>query len=261
MTQSMRGIMQTRSLFLIFFLTLFSLSCNTAPKGAMSFTMNGEDFVRQGFTDKGGWKISFQHLYVVTEDPTAYSPDTTLEPVVLKGQYIADLTGQNLAYPVTIGSLRNVKAGNYQSLKFKIRRAKEGPFKGFSILMLGHAQRGKEKIHFRIALDEEMDYDGKEGYVGEKVKGLLSPGGLTEVEMTFHFDHIFGDKNAEPESHVNRGAVGFDFFKRYSRKGQVNVTQQDLKKSPLFKVFVRSLWNLGHLGEGHCSCTNQSTSI
>ena len=92
------------------------------------FTANGEDFVRQGFVDKQGWRIDFEKLYVNIVDPAAYG-----EPgeAVLKGSFGMDLAaGGPDAAPVRIGELKEVTAGNYQSLRFGIRRAADGEFKG-----------------------------------------------------------------------------------------------------------------------------------
>ena len=104
-----------------------------------------------------------------------------------------------------------------------------------------------------------LDFDGKEGYVGDELKGLLQPGGVTDVEMTFHFDHIFGDSSAASDDHINTESVGFDFFYQFARSGKVDVSQSDLMAAAEYPRFARSLWTLGHLGEGHCEVSNQSS--
>lgn len=109
-------------------------------------------------------------------------------------------------------SVEHVKAGNYQSLKFGIRRKQSGEHKGFSMVLIGQAARDGKAVSFTIKLDEEMDFDGREGYVGDELKGLLSAEGTTDVEMTFHFDHVFGDIETGMDDHINTGSVGFDFF-------------------------------------------------
>ena len=40
--------------------------------GTLKFTANGEDFVRQGFVSKDGWRIDFDHVYITISDIAAY---------------------------------------------------------------------------------------------------------------------------------------------------------------------------------------------
>ena len=50
----------------------------TADTGTLVFTMNGEDFIRDGFVTEDGWTMSFEHVYLTIEEPTAYQvPETT----------------------------------------------------------------------------------------------------------------------------------------------------------------------------------------
>ncbi len=227
-------------------------------QGTLVFTANGEDFVRRGFTDKQGWKITFDKLLVNITDPTAYG-----EPgeVVLKGAHIVDLAaGDENAEPITVAELGKIAPGNYQSLKFKINRMADGEFKGSSIVMIGTAVKDGKTVPFTIRLDEEMDYDGREGYVGDEIKGLVTAGKTSDVEMTFHFDHVFGDAEAPDDDHINTGSVGFDFFNAFAKDGKVDVSQADLKDAKNYNTLVKALWTLGHLGEGHCHCTNQSSA-
>jgi hypothetical protein len=104
-----------------------------------------------------------------------------------------------------------------------------------------------------------MVFDGPEGYVGEELKGLLQPGSTTEVEMTFHFDHIFGDIEADKDDHINTRSVGFDFFYPFAQDGVVDVRQEDLQDAEGYRTLVEALWTLGHLGEGHCEVSEQSS--
>ena len=226
--------------------------------GTMLFVANGEDFVRKGFVDKQGWKIAFDNLYVTIVDPVAYGKPGE---AVLKGSFWVDLAkGDKDADPISVGKTENVKAGNYQSLKFKIRKATSGEYKGYSIVMIGTAEKEGTKVPFVIKLDEEMDYDGKEGYVGDEIKGMVPAGGTAEVEMTFHFDHIFGDNEAPADDHINTGSVGFDFFNQFVKNGKVAIAQSDMTKSKGYDVLLKAIWTLGHLGEGHCECINQSSA-
>ena len=231
----------------------------SAELGSIVFTANGEDFVRRGFVDKQGWSISFKNLYVNIVDPTAYVPDGD-EEVVLEGAHWVDLAeGEAEAEPIILGAVNEVSPANYQSLRFALRRASGGPYAGSSIVMIGSAERGDVRVPFTIRLDEEMLFDGREGYVGEELKGLLQPGSTTEVEMTFHFDHLFGDSEADVEDHINTGSVGFDFFHTFAEDGAVDVCQTELKGAEGYRTLVHALWTLGHLGEGHCEVSEQSS--
>jgi len=229
--------------------------------GKIVFTANGEDFVRKGFIDKNGWHISFDKLFVNIVNPTAYIPVEDGREVVLEGSYWTDLAaGGPDAEPIVLGEVHDVPPGNYQSLRFGIGRKESGEYEGYSIVMVGEASGEGRVVPFVIKVDEEMDFDGKEGYVGEELKGLLPPGGGTEVEMTFHFDHLFGDIEAPPDDHINTGSVGFDFFRKFEKNGRVDVSQQEMKRAEGYATLIRAVWTLGHLGEGHCECTNQSSA-
>ena len=258
-----------QNLIIVFTLFAAMVMCSCSKKkevieettGTIIFTANGEDFVRQGFVDKQGWNISFDNLYVNIVDPVAYMAGGEKLEVALTGEYWIDLAqGDENADPITVGKLDNVKAGNYQSLRFKLKKASEGDYKGFSVVMIGTASKEDKSIPFTIKLDEEMDYDGKEGFVGDEIKGMLKAGDTTTVEMTFHFDHIFGDKEAPDDDHINTGSVGFDFFNPFSKEGKVDVIQEDMKTAKEFKTLVQAMWTLGHLGEGHCEVSNQSSA-
>ena len=247
-------------LFVLSLNSLF-LSCSKAPEGngTIVFTANGEDFVREGFTSKDGWQITFNKVYVNIANPTAYNKDELKS--TLQGAFFVDLAaGDEKAEPVVVGKTEKVARGNYQSLKFGIKRTASGEFKGSSIVMTGKAKKAGKTVEFTIKLDEEMDFDGKEGFVGDEVKGILAENGKTSVEMTFHFDHIFGDKEAAITDHINTGSVGFEFFNTFSKDGKLEVTQEMLKNSAAYSVLIKAISTLGHLGEGHCEVSNMTSA-
>jgi hypothetical protein len=250
------------SILLIASLFIFSASsCSKAPQGSgtIIFTANGEDFVREGFVEKNGWHVSFDKVYVNIVNPTAYNSEGLKS--ILKGAFFTDLAeGDKDADPIVVGKNEKVPHGNYQSLKFSIKRAKSGEFKGYSIVITGTAKKGEETVNFTIKLDEEIDFDGKEGFVGDEVKGLLAENGETTVEMTFHFDHIFGDREAAADSHINTGSVGFDFFNAYTKDGVLDISQDKLKEDADYPKLVKTFTSLGHLGEGHCEASNMTSA-
>jgi hypothetical protein len=158
-----------------------AMSEDAAAAGAIVFTANGEDFVRRGFADKQGWSIAFANLYVNIVDPTAYIPGTE-EQVTLEGSHWVDLAeGPAEADPIVLGSVEQVAPENYQALRFAVERISGGPYAGSSIVMVGAASRDGKQVPFTIRLDEEMVFDGREGYVGEELKGLLQPGSITDA--------------------------------------------------------------------------------
>jgi hypothetical protein len=254
----------------VIFFTLISVSvsvlilssCTKTPQGTgtIIFTANGEDFVREGFVSRDGWAISFDKVYVNIVDPTAYNSKDGLKSI-LKNAYFVDLAaGDAKAEPIVVGQNEKVLHGNYQSLKFSIKKAASGEYKDSSIIMIGTAKKAGKSVNFTIRLDEELDFDGKEGFVGDEVKGVLAENGKTSVEMTFHFDHIFGDKEAGAGDHINTGSVGFDFFNAHAKDGKVDVTQVMLKNSPAYGTLIKAISTLGHLGEGHCEVSNMTSS-
>ena len=75
--------------------TLFLIACTIQPEhsqnsqivtedqptqGKLILHANGEDFVREGFTSKDGWQISFEHVYVNLADVTAYQTNPPFNP-------------------------------------------------------------------------------------------------------------------------------------------------------------------------------------
>jgi hypothetical protein len=89
---------------------------------------------------------------------------------------------------------------------------------------------------------------------------MLKAGETTTVEMTFHFDHIFGDKEAPEDDHINTGSVGFDFFNRFIKEDKVDIEQSAMQSEKEYETLVQAMWTLGHLGEGHCEVSNQSSA-
>ncbi len=247
-----RNVTGRCGLILIIIIAVFFTGCGKQT-GTIIFTANGEDFIREGFIDKTGWNISFENVFVNIVDPTAYMPETEGGEAVLEGAYWTDLAaGDENAEPVVIGEISKAAAGNYQSLKFGLKARENGEYKGFSVVMMGTALKGGESRDFLIKLTEEILFDGKEGYVGDSIKGILKSGESTTVEMTFHFDHIFGDNDSPAESHINTDSVGFGFFEKYNDGNRVDVIQETLVSADQYEILRNSMLTLGHLGEGHC---------
>ncbi|MEW5920568.1 MAG: DUF4382 domain-containing protein [Bacillota bacterium] len=236
--------------------------------GTLEFRANGEDFVRQGFVSKDGWAITFDHVYVNLADVTAYQCETPYdaheggEPqaavkVSLPGPHTVDLAeGDENASPILAGKVEDASAGQYNAISWNMVKAASGPAKGYSLVVMGKAEKDGKTINFAIKNEKEYSYAGGE-YVGDERKGVVQEGGTADLEMTFHFDHIFGDAETPADDELNVGAPGFEPFAAIAGNGTVDVDMTALKEklSPEdYQKLVDMLLTLGHVGEGHCHC-------
>ena len=133
-------------LFIIVALLVVSVIFSGCPgggeKGTLRFYANGEDFVRQGFVSKDGWRINFDHVHTTLTDITAYQTDPPYDPhtgdsingkvtVGLPDVYTVDLAeGGQDARPILVAEVGNAPAGHYNALSWKMIRAVSGPATG-----------------------------------------------------------------------------------------------------------------------------------
>ena len=244
-----------KRMFALFITLLFVASIALAgcaggggAAGTLQFHANGEDFVRQGFVSKDGWSINFDHVYITLADIAAYQTDPPYDPhsgsniegkveVSLDKVYTVDLAeGSADAPPVLVGEVENAPAGHYNAISCKMVKASLGPANSYSLVMIGTAEKNGQTVDFTINVKEECGYSCGE-YVGDERKGILEKGGTADLEMTFHFDHIFGDAETPLDDALNLGALGFEPF---AEGGEVDLNMPEL--------------HLGHVGEGHCHC-------
>ena len=219
--------------------------------GTLQFHANGEDFVREGFVSKDGWSINFDHVYITLADITAYQTDPPYDPhsggelkgkvnVGLNEVYTVDLAeGGTDAPAILVGEVKNAPAGHYNAISWKMVKASSGTASGYSLVMIGTAEKDGRNVDFTINVDEECGYSCGE-YVGDERKGILEKGGTADLEMTFHFDHIFGDADTPMDDDLNLAALGFEPFADTAEGGKVDLNMGEL--------------HLGHVGEGHCYC-------
>jgi hypothetical protein len=224
--------------------------CGGGATGTLEFYANGEDFVRQGFVSMDGWSIQFDHVYITLADIKAYQTEPPFNPatdssisadetVSLDGTYTIDLAeGGPDADPLLVGSVADVPTGHYNAISWTMAKATSGAANGYSLVMIGTAEKDGETIDFTINVEEVCGYDCGE-YVGDERKGILEEDGTADLEMTFHFDHIFGDGDLPLDDELNAAAVGFEPFAQ-GGTGQ--------------EVIVMTEMHLGHVGEGHCHC-------
>ncbi len=219
--------------------------------GTLEFKANGEDFVRQGFVSKDGWTITFDHVYITLSNITAYQTDPPYDAhqggqidgkaeVKLDGIYTVDLAeGDEVAAPIFVGDVSDAATGHYNSISWKMDRADSGPSAGYSLMMIGTAEKDGQVEEFSIKIDAVCVYSCGE-YIGDERKGILSEGSTADLEMTFHFDHLFGDADIPADDELNLGALGFEALLAMPEGGGADMDMAEL--------------HLGHVGEGHCYC-------
>ena len=243
--------------------------CSPAAKqGTLQFYANGEDFVRQGFVSKDGWAITFDHVYITLTDIAAYQTSPPYDPhsggdikskekVDLGGTHTVDLAeGGEDAPPILVGEVSDAVVGQYNAISWKMARASGGPASGYSLITIGTAQKGGQTVDFTIKVETEYTYGCGE-YVGDERKGILDEDGKADLEMTFHFDHIFGDADTPLDDDLNLGAPGFEPFAGAAEGGKLDADMAALRaklSADDYQVLVDTLLTLGHVGEGHCHC-------
>ena len=234
--------------------------------GTLIFTANGEEFIREGFACKDGWELSFEHAYVTLASISAFQTeppyDTSqgwgidelaVERVDLSGAYTLDLAVPD-ADPVVVGVVDAVTAGRYNALYWELVRAHTGPSEGYVVLLIGKAEKDGEIIDFTLGLDKEVAYLGGE-YVGDERKGILQVGGTADVEMTFHFDHLFGDFGEDQNDDINLEALGFGPLAALTSDGVLDVSLSELQillNAEDYQLLEAVMTHLAHVGEGHC---------
>ena len=250
------------------FLLLSILLVGCAGKGTLQFNANGEDFVRQGFVSKDGWQIDFEHVYITLTDITAYQSDPAYDPhhgsevkasekVSLAGVHSIDLAeGDENADPILVGEVTDAPAGHYNAIQFKMATASSGSTAGNSLVIISSAEKDGQTVDFTVRIPTEYIYTCGE-YVGDERKGILEEDGNADLEMTFHFDHIFGDAETPSDDDLNVGAPGFDMFAALAEGGSLDIDLAGLKTGLTpedYKMLEDILLTLGHVGEGHCHC-------
>jgi len=236
--------------------------------GELRISANGEDFVRSGFISMDGWNITFRHLYVTIADITAYQTNPPYDPsseteiisdvqVEMEGVFTIDLLDWDMETElVPVGTLEEVPDGHYNALSWSMIPALEGPSEGYSIYIDAQAGKGDQSYNVILGFESSYEYFGGE-FVGDERKGFVSPEGSGELEITLHFDHIFGDIELTSNSELNSMAVGFDPFADLMQEGSVYENLSSLSDNlseETFHKLIEVLPTLGHTGEGHCFC-------
>ncbi len=256
--------------------------------GTIVFTANGEDFVRNGFTSKDGWALSFDHVYAVIGGPTAFQvPDESGgagkisrhagHPHVgltsggahaaLTGTFVVDLKQGD--GPATIGEIKGVEAGNYNRIAWDLKTCDAqsavpvspvtaddlGIVHGYCLVLSGSASKGAVTKNFVIRFNEPIYWVSTEAHQDDI--GIVPLGGTGFAEMTFHLDHVFGDSSSGPTEGVNPGAVGFDPFAALDQDSDDDLyvdgrVMELYMPAGVCRQLYRAFVTLGHSGESHC---------
>jgi hypothetical protein len=209
---------------------------------------------------------TFTPLLAHAGHPHAEIPDGSAS-ASLDGSFLQDLhLGEG---PIEIGRVEDAAIGNYNYLNFSLLRA-EAPDAsaigdtsqglasealGYSLVFIGTATKDTESLAFTIRFTEELLFEAC-GPHPDNI-GVVTEGGEGRVELTFHFDHIFGDAEEgpadteDPET-VNALAVGFGPFASLAVDGVIDVDQQALSALAEYGQLIEALGTVGHTGEAHC---------
>ena len=240
-----------------------SLSPETST-GTLVLQANGEDFVRQGFTSKDGWDIKFDHVYLTLSEISAYqlkedynadegAPLSSNPTVKSAKSYTVDLAeGDESANLIKVDEL-TAPIGFYNALSWNVVKGNTPESKDISLSIIGVGKKNGEEIPFKLDFTSEFSFSAGE-YIGDERKGFLEEGGLGELEMTFHFDHIFGDGSLPIDDSMNKDALGFEPLLQFLTDGNIAVTEDYLKNSldtEEYNKIIDLISSLGHVGEGH----------
>ncbi len=246
--------------FLLILLVSSCLSFGFA-QSQLGFEANGEDFVRQGFVSKDGWQINFEHAFVNLSNIRAYQTNppfeakteltTSTQMIGLAGTYFIDLAeGDENASPILVASI-DAPEGFYNALSWQMKPDMQNP----SLRLEGSASKDGESIDFVIVSSQAFHYDCGT-FIGEQRKGIVTSTADAVTEMTFHFDHIFGDIDLDASDSLNQGALGFEPFAALAQEGVLDLQNEQLalqlSEVDYARLSLDILPNLGHVGEGHC---------
>lgn len=243
-------------------------------EGTLSLVANGEDFVRQGFVSKDGWEINFDHLYVNVGEAIAMATESSFEPQkddtkesieyeskaeFLDTAKVADLAeGEADAEPIVVASA-SVNPGFYNALAWEITTAgADSPIAGKTMNLVGQATKDGETIDFDLSFNQPTAYVCGE-FVGDRRQGIVEADTPGTVEMTFHFDHLFGDFDTPPEDALNQDALGFEPLASLASNNTVKLSEEEFANQLApedYQSLQNAIVGLGHVGEGHCVVTN-----
>lgn len=248
----------------------------TQKQGNLILVANGESFVRDGFITKDAWKIEFNKLTVSVGNVIAYQTETGFDPdqnQIIDSKLAIPLTKEikvidlipaskpknSISPSLTSKDLTIVKkiavpVGSYRAISWEMAPKNDFGGETETIFLQGNATKNGKKINFELGFLLPIKYICGE-FIGEERKGIVAKDKLTELEMTFHFDHLFGDSNISVDDALNQEALGFEPLAKLASAGSLKLDwqtlQQKLEPSDL-EILTKAIAGLGHVGEGHC---------
>ena len=133
------------------------------------------------------------------------------------------------------------------------------PASGNTIVLKGTANKDSQKIDFEIGLNSPIEYICGE-YVGDERLGIVEASSPGKVEVTLHFDHIFGDQDTPPEDALNQDSLGFQPLADLAQNNNLELNNDTLFRQLSAKNYRRltqAVVGLGHVGEGHCVANHE----
>ena len=244
---------------------------NTNSQGTLIIVANGEDFVRQGFVTKDDWQIDFERVAVNVGNITAYQTEPAFNPdenteinatekvTILDEVTTIDLAeGTQSAEPIAVKEM-NVPAGSYNALGWSMIPLDDSGLSNQTIVLQGQAVKDAETVDFKLGFAVPVQYICGE-FVGDERKGIVQQDESAEVEMTFHFDHIFGDSDTPSDDPLNQDALGFQPLADLAQSGVLEADWQTLQQqlsAEDAQLLSNAIAGLGHVGEGHCKVKNE----
>lgn len=238
-------------------ITVGLAGCQGTPEGTLDIFVTGEERISEGFETKDGWQLHFDHAYVTLDNITTYQTNPPFEP----GQTLQATTEVKLSGPKTVDMvapdpvlIESVMAptGHYNALSWEVVEPTAGPSAGSALMLVGTAQRQDEVVNFSLGFPMALRFVCGE-YIGDERKGLVSTENRADLEITFHFDHLFGD--AKKDKEFNDAALDFSTLVTLSgdRPLELDAAAIAEKLTPSQRTQLdKILASLGHVGEGHC---------
>lgn len=215
--------------------------------GDLMIAANGEDFVREGFTSKDGWAIAFDRVEVSLGEVVPLQD--TVAGTAIAPQVVDLAAGDETAKLIALGTV-TVPSGHYNAVNWSFAPSDEQP----SLTLIGTATKDGQTLSFNLAFAPDTAYACGE-YVGDIRKGFVEADAPGDLEITLHFDHIFGDGGLPASEEVNTKGFGFDRFAALAEGSLIVVTPETMadQLSPEEVAQLTELISgLGHVGEGHC---------
>lgn len=226
-----------------------------ATSGQLTIAANGEDFVREGFTSKDGWAITFDLVKVSLGEVIPLQDNVPGEAIA--PQVIDLAAGDETAEPIPLGTV-TVPSGHYNGIQWSFAPSDDQP----SLTLVGTATKDDRTLTFNLAFAPDTAYTCGE-YIGDIRKGFVEPDAPGDLEITLHFDHIFGDAGVPASEEINTKGFGFDRFAAIAVGDTITVTPATMPEqlSPEEITQLEALiTGLGHVGEGHCEPVETSAA-